>query len=117
MVVVPWNTAVQWTVNFYQNYILNLHIAKSKKHGARREKKAAFFACYLHLLKSSAKIIGPSGPIKLKSFCSSVQFHDFFLHFPPQVHNKTCFCQTSRLSSFGELPDVVLPKIAQNCQI
>ena len=26
------------------------------------------------------------------------------------------FWQTSRMSCFGELPDVVLPKIAQKCQ-
>ena len=30
--------------------------------------------------------------------------------------NQTCFCQTSRMSHFGELPDVVLPKIAKKCQ-
>ena len=31
--------------------------------------------------------------------------------------HQTCFCQTFRLSCFDELPDVVLPKIAQICQI
>ena len=29
---------------------------------------------------------------------------------------QTCFCQTFRLSCFGELPDVVLPKNAQNAK-
>ena len=28
-----------------------------------------------------------------------------------------CFCQMSRMSSFGELPDVVLPEIDQKRQI
>ena len=30
---------------------------------------------------------------------------------------QTCFCQTSRMFYFGELPDVVLAKIAQKRQI
>ena len=29
---------------------------------------------------------------------------------------QTCFCQTSRLSHLGKLPDVVWPKIAQKRQ-
>ena len=34
----------------------------------------------------------------------------------PLSSNQTCFCQTSRMSHFGQLPDVVWPKIAQKCQ-
>ena len=30
--------------------------------------------------------------------------------------HQTCFCQRVRLSCFGELPDMVLPKIAQKSQ-
>ena len=37
----------------------------------------------------------------------------FFLdHKSQMAFRQTCFCQTSRMSHFGELPDVVLPKIA-----
>ena len=31
--------------------------------------------------------------------------------------NQTCIAQSLKMSHFGELPDVVWPKIAQKCQI
>ena len=53
-------------------------------------------------------------------FSNCTEICNYLLNMSTQMgkfsYRKTCFCQRCRLSCFGELPDVVWPKIAQKAK-
>ena len=48
-----------------------------------------------------------SGEARLTRISLAIGSVDLLLHFTKVKCNQTCFCQRSRLSCFGQLPDVV----------